>query len=305
LSKISLAVEVAGLELRSPTMNASGVLGMSAHLLRRIYEAGAGAVVTKSLGPEPRAGHPNPTMVAVEGGFLNALGLPNPGVDSFVDEIKELKGEGIPVVASFFGSSVRDFERSARVLSEAGVDALEINLSCPNVEEEMGMLASDAANVERVTTAIRGATNKPVFVKLSPNVTDIVEIARAAEKGGADAITAGNTLKGMAVDIDFRRPILANITGGLSGPALKPVALRCVWEIAEFVHIPIIGCGGVSTWRDAIEFVLCGASAVEVGTAIRTHGFEVFRDINNGLISYMEKNRFKSIEEVVGLAHRR
>jgi len=304
LSKISLTVDVAGLGLRSPTMNASGVLGMSAPLLRRVYEAGAGAVVTKSLGPEPRAGHLNPTMVAVEGGFLNAMGLPNPGVDSFIDEIKELKEEGIPVVASFFGSSVKDFERSARVLSEAGVDALEINFSCPNVEEEMGMLASDAANVERVTAAIRGATDKPVFVKLSPNVTDIVEIARAAEKGGADAITAGNTLKGMAVDIDFRRPVLANITGGLSGPAFKPVALRCVWEIAEAVHIPIIGCGGVSTWRDAVEFLLCGASAVEVGTAIKTHGFEVFRDINEGLTNYMEKNRFKSVKEVIGLAHR-
>jgi dihydroorotate dehydrogenase (NAD+) catalytic subunit len=304
LSKISLAVEVAGLGLRSPTMNASGVLGMSAHLLRRVYEAGAGAVVTKSLGPEPRTGHPNPTMVAVDGGFLNALGLPNPGVDGFVDEIKELKGEMIPVVASFFGSSVRDFERSARVLSEAGIDALEINYSCPNVDE-MGMLASDAATVRRVTAAIRGATDKPIFVKLSPNVTDIVEIARAAEKGGADAITAGNTLKGMAVDIDFRRPILANVTGGLSGPALKPVALRCVWEIAESVHIPIIGCGGVSTWRDAVEFILCGASAVEVGTAINIHGFDVFREINEGLTSYMEKNGYKSIKEVVGLAHRR
>lgn len=304
MSNISLAVEVAGLGLRSPTMNASGVLGMSAHLLRRVYEAGAGAVVTKSLGPEPRTGHPNPTMVAVDGGFLNALGLPNPGVDGFVDEIKELKGEMIPVVASFFGSSVGDFERSARVLSEAGVDALEINYSCPNVDE-MGMLASDAATVRRVTAAIRGATDKPIFVKLSPNVTDIVEIARAAEKGGADAITAGNTLKGMAVDIDFRRPILANVTGGLSGPALKPVALRCVWEIAESVHIPIIGCGGVSTWRDAVEFILCGASAVEVGTAINIHGFDVFREINEGLTSYMEKNGYKSIKEVVGLAHRR
>jgi len=304
LSKISLAVEVAGLDLRSPTMNASGVLGMSAHLLRRIYDAGAGAVVTKSLGPEPRVGHPNPTMVAVEGGFLNALGLPNPGVDGFLDEIRELKAERIPVVASFFGSSVRDFERSARVLSEAGVDALEVNYSCPNVDE-MGMLASDAKTVRRVTAAIRGATEKPIFVKLSPNVTDVAEIAMAAERGGADAITAGNTLKGMAIDIDFRRPILANVTGGLSGPALKPVALRCVWEIAEAVRIPVIGCGGVSTWRDAVEFILCGASAVEVGTAININGFEVFRDINEGLTSYLNKNGFKSVEEVVGLAHRR
>jgi len=304
LSKISLAVEVAGLDLRSPTMNASGVLGMSAHLLRRIYDAGAGAVVTKSLGPEPRVGHPNPTMVAVEGGFLNALGLPNPGVDGFLDEIRELKAERIPVVASFFGSSVRDFERSARVLSEAGVDALEVNYSCPNVDE-MGMLASDAKTVRRVTAAIRGATEKPIFVKLSPNVTDVAEIAMAAERGGADAITAGNTLKGMSIDIDFRRPILANVTGGLSGPALKPVALRCVWEIAEAVRIPVIGCGGVSTWRDAVEFILCGASAVEVGTAININGFEVFRDINEGLTSYLNKNGFKSVEEVVGLAHRR
>jgi len=250
MSQLSLAVDLAGLRLRNPVMNAAGVLGISSRLLRRVYEGGAGAVVTKSLGPVPRSGHRNPTLVSVEGGVLNAMGLPNPGADYFIDAIRELKRDGVPVVASFFGASIEEFREVAGVLSDAGADALELNCSCPNVEEEMGMLGGDPVNTERVTAAVKEAAKPPVFVKLSPNVTDIAGIARAAERGGADAITAVNTLKGMAVDVDLRRPILTNVTGGLSGPALKPVALRCVWEIVGAVDIPVIGCGGVSYWRD-------------------------------------------------------
>ncbi len=303
MSKLSLAVDLSGLRLRNPTMNAAGVLGMSSSLLNRVYEAGAGAVVTKSVGPHPRTGHLNPTLVQVEAGILNAMGLPNPGVDYFVDEIRELKERGVPVVASFFGGTVEEFTEVARLLSEADVDALELNASCPNVAEELGMLASDACNVEEVTASVKEVVDSPVFVKLSPNVTDIAEIARAAERGGADAITAVNTLKGIAVDIEFRRPVLKNVTGGLSGPALKPVALRCVWEIAEAVDVPVIGCGGVEGWRDAVEFLLCGASAVEMGTSIMTRGMGVFREVTEGLERYLEANGFSRVEEVVGLAH--
>ena len=219
-----LAVEVAGLRLRSPTLNASGVLGMSAPLLKRVYDSGAGAVVTKSLGPAPRNGHINPTLIEVEGGVLNAMGLPNPGVDGYLDELRELKHEGVPVVASFFASTVEEFQSGAKALCNAGVDALELNLSCPNVGGEPGMCAADAISVERVTAAVKEVATTPVFVKLSPNVTDIAGIAVAAERGGADAITAVNTLKAMAIDADFRCPILTNVTGGLSGPALKSVA---------------------------------------------------------------------------------
>jgi dihydroorotate dehydrogenase (NAD+) catalytic subunit len=284
-------------------MNAAGVLGISSSLLKRVFEGGAGAVVTKSLGPVPRDGHHNPTLVPVEGGVLNALGLPNPGAEYFVGAIKRLKGEGIPVVASFFGASIEEFRDVARILSDAGADALELNCSCPNVMEEMGMLGADCVNTEAVTVAVKEVVKPPVFVKLSPNVTDISEIARAAERGGADAITACNTLMGMAIDVDMRRPILTNITGGLSGPALKPVALRCVWEIAEAVDIPIIGCGGVTDWRDAVEFLLCGATAVGIGTAVMERGFEVYGEVAEGIGRYLEVNGFKEVKEIVGLAH--
>jgi len=303
LSKLSLAVEVAGLRLRSPLMNAAGVLGMSPPILKRVYDSGAGAVVTKSVGPVPRTGHPNPTLIRASCGALNAMGLPNPGAVYFADEIKALKEMGIPVVASFFGGTVEEFAEVADILSDAGADALELNASCPNVQEELGMLASDACNVEKVTTAVRDETSLPLFVKLSPNVTDIKEIAEAAERGGADAITAVNTLKGMAIDIDFRRPVLANVTGGLSGPAVKPVALRCVWEVAEAVEVPVIGCGGVTTWRDAVEYFLAGASALELGTAVMTHGFDVYGQVNEGIRRYLEDNGFSSVKEVIGLAH--
>ena len=303
MSQLSLAVDVAGLRLRNPVMNAAGVLGMSSSLLRRVYEGGAGAVVTKSLGPEPRHGHSNPTLVTVEGGALNAMGLPNPGAEYFVDTIRALNGDGIPVVASFFGASIEDFRDVAVVLSEAGADALELNCSCPNVEEELGMLGADPGNTEKVTATVKEAVDKPVFVKLSPNVTDIAEIAVAAERGGADAITAVNTLKGIAVDVDFRRPILTNVTGGLSGPALKPVALRCVWEIHKAVEIPVVGCGGISQWRDAVEYLLCGASAVEIGTAAMKEDLDVYGKVANGIGRYLESNGFKEVKEIVGLAH--
>jgi len=302
MSQLSLAIDLAGLRLRNPTMNAAGVLGMSVPLLRRVYEGGAGAVVTKSIGPKPRRGHPNPTVVSVEGGVLNAMGLPNPGAEYFSGEIRGLKEAGVPVVASFFGASAEEFAEVARTLAEAGADALELNCSCPNVGMETGILGTDPANVEGVTAAVKGAVDLPVFVKLTPNVADIVAVARAAERGGADAVTAVNTLKAISVDIDMRRPVLANTTGGLSGPALKPVALRCVWEIAENLSLPIIGCGGVSDWRDAIEFLLCGASAVEIGTAVMTGGFDVFRDVVEGIRGYLVENGFREVEEIVGLA---
>ncbi|MBQ03752.1 dihydroorotate dehydrogenase B catalytic subunit [Candidatus Bathyarchaeota archaeon] len=302
MSQLSLSVDVAGLRLRNPTMNAAGVLGISAPLLKRVYDGGAGAVVTKSLGPKARQGHLNPTMVIVEGGFLNAMGLPNPGAEYFVETIKALKADGVPVVASFFGESIEDFRDVAELLSEAGADALEVNVSCPNVQEEMGMLGADCLNTERVTAAVKEVSKPPVFVKLSPNVTDIAEIARAAERGGADAITAVNTLKGIAIDTDFRRPILTNVTGGLSGPALKPVSLRCVWDVANAVKVPVIGCGGITNWKDAVEFMLAGASAVEVGTAIRERGFSVYSELTRGIKGYLEANGFRSVREIVGLA---
>jgi dihydroorotate dehydrogenase (NAD+) catalytic subunit len=305
MNKINLKVDIAGFKIKNPCMNAAGVLGMTPSLLKMVFNSGAGAVVTKSIGPEPRDGHQNPTLVHLEYGALNAMGLPNPGAEYFSDEIKELKKMGVPVVASFFGDSVKDFVDVAMILSKAGVDALELNGSCPNVLEEMGMLASDAKNIEVVTAAVREVTDLPLFVKLSPNVTDIKIIAEAAERGGADAITAVNTLLGMAIDIDFKRPILSNTTGGLSGPAVKPVALRCVWQIKEAVNLPIIGCGGITSWKDAIEFLLAGASALEIGTAVMNNGIEVYGRIAEGISSYLAEKGYSDIKEIIGLAHQR
>ena len=303
MSKISLEVDLAGFKLENPTLNAAGVLGMSVPLLQRVYDSGAGGVVTKSIGPVPRSGHQNPTLVRVAGGALNAMGLPNPGVEYFVAEIKQLKEHGIPVLASFFGGSVQEFADVAYQLTRAGADALELNASCPNVAEEMGMLSADAENVEKVTAAVKDETNRPVFVKLSPNVTNIKSIAKAAEWGGADGITAVNTLKGIAIDIHWRRPILTNITGGLSGPPVKPVALRCVYEVAQAVEIPIIGSGGVTTWKDAVEYMLAGASAVEIGTAVMTEGMEVYGRVTQGIRGYLQENGFSGVKDIIGLAH--
>ena len=303
MSQLSLAVEIAGVKLRNPTLNAAGVLGMSTALLERVYEGGAGAVVTKSLGLHPRSGHKNPTLIELDVGVLNAMGLPNPGVEEFSDSIRKLKEKNIPVVASFFGASIDEFREAAGVLCDAGAAALELNCSCPNVIEEMGMLGADPVNTEAVTKAVKDVVDLPVFVKLSPNVTDIVSIALAAERGGADAITATNTLKGIAVDVDARRPILTNITGGISGPALKPVALRCVWDIYKAVHIPIIGSGGINTWRDAVEYLLCGATGLEVGTAVIRHGLDVYGEIADGIAGYLEMNGFNKVQDIVGLAH--
>lgn len=302
MAEIKLAIEIAGLRLRNPTMNAAGVMGLTAALLKRVYREGAGAVVTKSIGLKPRRGHPNPTVVYVEAGLINSMGLPNPGIQHFMRELEKLKAEGIPVIASFFGETLEEFVEVASRLSEARVEALELNCSCPNVEG-VGILGSDPRGVERVTKAVKDCVELPLFVKLSPNVSDIVEIARAAERGGADGLTAVNTLRALSIDAETRRPILSNIIGGLSGPALKPVALRCVWEAAEAVDIPIIGCGGVSSWRDAVEYLLCGASAIQVGTAMMYRGLSVLREINEGLRRYLEENGFKGVSEIVGLAH--
>lgn len=303
MSNISLAVDLAGLKIRNPVMNAAGVLGMNQMLMRRVYESGAGAVVSKSIGPEPRVGHENPTFINLGYGGLNAMGLPNPGVEHFAEEARQLTASGIPLVASFFGSTVEDFVRVARALDAAGADALELNGSCPNVAEEMGMLAADPENLRMVTWEVKRSVSKPLFVKLSPNVTDIGEVAKAAEEGGADAITAVNTLKGMVINPDFKKPVLTNRTGGLSGPALKPVALRCVWEIYQSVGIPIVGCGGVSTGRDAVEYFLAGASAVQIGTAVMHRGVKVFREVCGGIQEYMSREGFTEVGELVGLAH--
>jgi len=302
---VSLEVHLAGLRLRNPTMLAAGILGTTAPSLLRVAEAGVGAAVTKSVGLHPRRGYPNPTIVQTRCGLINAMGLPNPGIHAFMSEIQDAKEGGVPVIVSVYGFSAEEFAEVGRLAVKAGADALELNVSCPHVRGTGLEIGQDPEAVAEVVREVKSAVDRPVFVKLSPNVADIAEVARAAAQAGADAITAINTVRAMAIEIETARPILAGGFGGLSGPAIKPIAVRCVYEIYRAVDVPVIGCGGVMDWRDAVELMLAGASAVQVGTAIAYHGLGVFRSIVNGLKEYLQRKGFGGVDEIVGLAHRR
>jgi len=301
-----LRVSIAGLELPNPTILASGVLGFSAETLSRVAKGGAGAVVSKSIGVEPRVGYPNPTVVQAEAGLINAMGLPNPGIDEYAGEIEYAKTIlHIPLIVSVFGYSVEEYETVAARAVAAGADAVELNVSCPHVQSTGSEIGQNPRLLSQVIEKVKSAVSKPVIVKLTPNVADIAVSAKAAVEAGADALTAVNTLKAMAIDTETMRPVLSHIKGGLSGAAVKPVALRCVYDIREACpDVPIIGCGGISSSRDAIEFLLAGASAVEVGTAIAWEGTSVFQDITKGLETYLRKKHFRSVKEIVNLAHR-
>ncbi len=298
-----LVNEICGLELVNPTMLASGILGYTGLSLKSVIEAGAGAVVTKSLGLEPRNGYPNPTVVQVDCGLLNAMGLPNPGISHFGEELKELKNTGVPIILSIYGFSSEEFGKVAETAVNLGADALELNVSCPHVEKAGAEIGCDASLLAEVVGEVKGRVEKPVFVKLTPNVADIGEVAGAAVEAGADAITAVNTVKAMAIEIETGRPLLANKFGGLSGPAIKPIAVRCVYDVFRSVDVPVIGCGGITNWQDAVEFMLAGASAVQIGTAIAFNGVEVFSSVARGIDAYLKKKGYKNVKELVGLAH--
>jgi dihydroorotate dehydrogenase (NAD+) catalytic subunit len=298
-----LSVEVCGLRLKNPTMLASGVLDETAKSMLAIAKAGAGAIVTKSIGKEPRAGHPNPSIVELEHGLLNAMGLPNPGIDLFVKEIKEVKKSGVPIIGSVFGGTEDEIADLAGRMCEAGVHAVELNLSCPHAKGYGAELGSSPERVERSCALARQACDVPVFAKLTPNTSYLADLAKAAERGGADAIVAINTLKGMAINAETGTPILGNRFGGLSGPAIKPVGIRCVYEIFEAVEIPVIGVGGVTTGRDAVEYIMAGASAVQIGTAVWMRGPEVFTSVCKEMSELMKDNGYSSIRKMLGVAH--
>ena len=302
-----LAIEIAGLKLRNPTMLAAGILGLSGASLREVIEKGAGAVVTKSVGLKPRQGYPNPVVVQVSCGLLNAMGLPNAGVQDFVEEIREVKqfrGD-VPIIVSVYGFSAEEFAKVARVAQKAGSDALELNVSCPHVKKTGSEIGQSSSLVAEVVEKVKAVVKKPVILKLTPNVADVAEVAKAGVKAGADAITAINTVRAMKIDVETAQPVLGNKIGGLSGPAIKPVAVRCVYEIYETVDVPIIGCGGITTWQDAVEFMLAGASAVQIGTAIASKGLGVFNSVTKGIDSYLRRKGFGSVKDIVGLSHRR
>jgi dihydroorotate dehydrogenase (NAD+) catalytic subunit len=305
LSSKSLSVRVAGLELRNPTALASGILGYSAESLQRVAEAGAGAVVTKSVGVEPRPGYPNPTVVQANAGLINAMGLPNPGIDEYTEEITYAKSIlKVPLIVSVYGYTAKEYATVAAKAAEAGADAIELNVSCPHVKQTGAEIGQNPKILTEVVAKVKAATPTPIIVKLSPNVADIAEIAKTAVKAGADALTAINTVKAMAIDAETQMPVLNNIKGGLSGPAIKPIALRCVYDIFEAqLNAPIIGCGGITTWQDAVEFLLAGASAIQIGTAIALQEPSVFQTINRGVAAYLKKKGYGSVKEIVGLSH--
>ena len=293
-------VEVAGIQLPNPLILASGVMGTTPGGLNRVAEAGAGGAVTKSLGLEARKGHSSPNLVKVSCGYLNAMGLPNPGVEEFREEMSRSPVE-TTVFASVYGEGPEEFAEVAGKIAPE-VDAIELNLSCPHAEKLGAAVGSDPELVEKVVRRVQGELDLPVFAKLTPNVTDIREIGRAAESGGADGLVGINTLPGMAIDVKTGRPILGNRSGGLSGSAIHPVAVKSVYDLYEAVSLPIIGVGGVETGEDAIELVLAGASAVQVGTAIANRDLDVFEEINAYLENYLDSKGVK-LGELVGEAH--
>ena len=306
-----MTISLCGLRLPSPLILASGILGTEAELLARVARAGAGAVTAKSCSLLPRAGHRNPTVLAWEHGLINAVGLANPGIDAEVKELaraKEvLRPLGAALIGSVFADTVEGFAQVAACLLEAGPDLIEVNISCPNVHDEFGApFAADPIAAAEVTAAVKGvlAGRAPVLVKLSPNVADIAAIARAVEVAGADGISAINTLTGMVIDLHARRPILANRTGGLSGPAIRPLAVRCVYEIYEAVQVPIVGIGGVGSGRDAVEMIMAGATAVGIGSAVYGQGPELFGRINREMVEWMAELGYGRIDEMRGAAHR-
>ncbi|NYT18935.1 MAG: dihydroorotate dehydrogenase [Methanosarcinales archaeon] len=296
-------VKITGIDFRNPTILASGIMGTTGASLVRMANSGAGAVVTKSIGPEPKTGHPNPSMVKLDCGFLNAMGLPNPSYEDFDNEIKIAKeGTDVPVIASIFGGNAEEFVRVAEGLAGSAPDAFELNVSCPHAEGYGATIGTDSCMVEAITAAVCDAVDAPVWVKLTPNVTDIKAIGKAAENGGAAAVVAINTLRGMAIDINSGYPILGNRFGGLSGPAVKPVAIKCVYDLYDALDIPVIGVGGVSTWEDAVEMIMAGASAVQIGSAVH-EGVEVFANIATGIEQFLQDNGYSGVEDITGLAH--
>ena len=307
---IDLSTEIFGIKLKNPIILASGILGISSELLVNVAKAGAGAVTSKSCGLFPRAGHPNPTVLEWEHGLINAVGLSNPGVKEEVKELKKakekLKELGVPLIASFFADKVDNFALLAEKLSEARPDFLEANISCPNTESDLGrMFAAEAETAAVVTRVVKKHTKIPLIVKLSPNVTDIKEIAKAVEKGGADVISAINTVgPGMLIDIECGKPILANKVGGLSGPAIHPIAIAKIFEICSVVKIPVIGMGGIANGKDAIEMMMAGASAVGVGSAVYYRGIKVFEKINQEIKDFMKDHQFQKLSEFKGIAHK-
>lgn len=280
---------------------ASGILGVTAATIERVVESGADAVVTKSISLHPRKGYSGPILATSHGGLLNAVGLANPGIDAFGEEMKLLKSKRVPVILSVFGNTVEEIIDVARKSVQFKPAAIELNLSCPHAE--IGQIAHNPDLTRRYVSSVKDVVDCQVFAKLTPNASDIIAVGKAAEEGGADAVVAINTLRGMKIDIHQMRPVLGNKIGGLSGHPVFPVAVRCVYDLSQSLTVPVIGVGGVTTWEDAIEMHLAGADAIQIGTAV-IEGLDVFSKVKQGVTEYLREMGFRNVSEIVGAAWR-
>jgi dihydroorotate dehydrogenase (NAD+) catalytic subunit len=299
--KPNMSIDVAGLSLKNPVMTASGTFGYGEEYAPYVDMNRLGAVVVKGLSLNPRRGNPPPRIMETPSGMLNAIGLQNPGVHVFIKEkLPFLRQFDVPVIVNIFGETVDDYGQVAEILSQTeGVHALEVNISCPNVKKGGMAFGADPSAAREVTRRVKSVTHLPVMVKLTPNVTDIVEIAKNVESGGADAISLINTIGGMAVDAEKRRPRLSTITGGLSGPAIKPIALKMVWQVAQKVSIPVVGVGGIMNAEDAVEFLIVGARAVQIGTANFVNP-RAAMDVIEGIERYMIRHGMREMRDLIG-----
>lgn len=296
-----LATSIGQIQLERPVMLASGILGISLDVFNRLHRSGAGAVVTKSLSKEPWEGYPNPTIFSVGGGgWINAVGLSNPGAPNFAKMIEP--NQNVPIIVSLVGSIPEDFEIMIKQFEKCKVTAYELNLSCPHVAKVGLEVGDDPELVKKIVTTVKKTTDVPIIAKVGLGTTHYLDTVGTAIDSGIDAITAINTVRAMAIDVETQRPILSNKFGGLSGTPIKQIALRCVYEISSKYDIPIIGCGGISTWEDAVEFFLAGSCAIQLGSAIGDNWLDVFNEINNGITEYMKKKDYSRIEDMVGLA---
>jgi len=294
-----LSVNIAGVTLANPIITASGTFGFGREYGALFPLSELGAITVKGLTLEERAGNPPPRVAETPSGMLNSVGLQNPGVERFIrEELPWLKAQGTVIIANIAGSTIEDYCAIAERLSDTDVDLLELNISCPNVKQGGAAFGTTCENAAGVTAGVRRYCTKPLIVKLSPNVADIAEIAAAVVDAGADALSLINTLLGMRIDIETRQPILANNVGGLSGPAVRPIAVRMVWQVRSRVTVPIIGMGGVAAWEDAVEMLLAGANAVAVGTAIYADPYAPVK-IKQGLLDYLRCNGIADVNELV------
>ncbi len=297
-----MQIKFCNLKLKNPIVLASGILGVTVPILKRVYNNGAGAVTIKSIGPKLREGHPNPKVLVLENSVINCVGLPSPGYKNMKKKFEELQKLKFPVIWSIYGSSIKDYVDITKEILKYKPDMIELNISCPNKEDGM-VFGCDKNLTKKLVSSVKKVSTVPIMPKLTPNVTDIVEIAKVCDKAGADAINAVNAVSGMAINVETGKAVVSIKKGGISGPLIKPIALRCVYDIYEEVKLPILGIGGIINGRDALEMIMAGATAIGIGSSVHYRGIGVFNKIIREMRVLMRKNNYKSIKEIIGRAH--